>query len=81
MKTTKSRARSAVGRDAFKESPADCVLETVSVNCFVYPDKAELIRQKAYELYEQRGCRPGHDQEDWSEAEKIINEQLAAVEA
>ena len=34
-------------------------------------NKEEKIRKKAYELYEQRGCQDGHDQEDWFEAEKM----------
>jgi len=27
------------------------------------------IRDRAYELYLQRGCRDGHDMEDWLDAE------------
>lgn len=34
-------------------------------------DIQEQVRQKAYELYEQRGCQPGHELEDWFEAEKM----------
>ncbi len=33
----------------------------------------ERIRQKAYELAEQRGFSAGHELEDWLEAEKLIN--------
>ena len=29
----------------------------------------EIIRQRAYELFEQRGCEPGHDLDDWLQAE------------
>ena len=29
----------------------------------------EVIRQRAYELFEQRGCEPGHDLDDWLQAE------------
>ena len=28
------------------------------------------IRERAYELYEGRGCEPGHDQQDWFRAER-----------
>ena len=35
----------------------------------------EAIRLKAYELYVQRGCRHGHDVEDWQVAEQIILNQ------
>ena len=30
------------------------------------------IRCRAYELYEQRGCTPGHEDEDWLVAEREI---------
>jgi H+-transporting ATPase len=33
------------------------------------------IRQRAYELYEERGREDGHDVEDWLHAEKEIMEQ------
>jgi hypothetical protein len=30
------------------------------------------IRRRAYELYEQRGCTPGRDHEDWLVAEREV---------
>jgi len=37
------------------------------------PDQAQpMIAHRAYELYEQRGHRHGHDLEDWLEAERQI---------
>ena len=30
------------------------------------------IRQRAYELYVQRGCTDGHDLDDWLQAEREI---------
>jgi Protein of unknown function (DUF2934) len=30
------------------------------------------IRQRAYQLYEQRGLAPGHENEDWLMAEREI---------
>jgi hypothetical protein len=30
------------------------------------------IRLRAYELYEQRGCTPGHEAEDWFAAEREV---------
>ena len=32
----------------------------------------EIIRQRAYELFEQRGCEPGHDLDDWLQAEAEV---------
>ena len=30
------------------------------------------IRRRAYELYERRGCTPGHENEDWLIAEREV---------
>lgn len=30
------------------------------------------IRRRAYELYEERGCTPGHEDEDWLVAERQV---------
>jgi len=30
------------------------------------------IRQRAYELYEERGCAPGSETEDWFRAEREV---------
>ena len=32
----------------------------------------EQVRQRAYQLYEQRGCEHGHDVEDWLMAEREL---------
>ena len=32
----------------------------------------ELIRVRAYQLYEERGCEKGHDLDDWLRAESEI---------
>jgi len=40
------------------------------------------IRQRAYELYEERGCTPGQETEDWCRAEREVlarnNQQQSA---
>jgi Protein of unknown function (DUF2934) len=36
------------------------------------------IAEQAYQLYEQRGCIPGHDAEDWLDAERLILAELSA---
>ena len=33
------------------------------------------IAQRAYALFEQRGCEPGHEQGDWLQAERDLREQ------
>ena len=45
------------------EMVADHVL---SKNC----GALETVRQRAYELFEMRGCQPGKDVEDWLQAEQ-----------
>ena len=35
----------------------------------------ELIGKKAYELWEKRGRKSGHSNEDWLEAERIIRQK------
>jgi hypothetical protein len=32
----------------------------------------EEIRRRAHELYEQRGREPGHEHEDWAQAEREL---------
>jgi len=34
-----------------------------------------MIRKKAYELYEKRGRKPGRDMDNWLEAEKMIKQK------
>ncbi|MGA3317519.1 MAG: DUF2934 domain-containing protein [Candidatus Korobacteraceae bacterium] len=43
----------------------------------------ELIRVRAYQLYEERGCEHGHDFDDWLQAEAEIfgKKSAAAAEA
>lgn len=45
-------------------------------------DLETAIRRRAYELYEQRGCNPGHEDEDWLVAEREVlaryNQQQSA---
>ena len=44
------------------------------VPIFDAAELANMIRQRAYQLYEGRGREPGHDQQDWVQAEhEILN--------
>ena len=45
------------------------------------PDLLEQIRYRAYELFEQRGRREGHDLEDWLQAEAEVLRQKAKTTA
>lgn len=37
------------------------------------------IRQRAYELYEGRGCEEGHELEDWLKAESEVQRKPIAA--
>jgi hypothetical protein len=39
-----------------------------------HPNKGEVAR-RAYELYETRGREPGHELEDWLDAEQEVNKR------
>jgi hypothetical protein len=41
----------------------------------------ELIRVRAYQLYEERGCGKGHDLDDWLRAETEIAGKKPAAQA
>jgi Protein of unknown function (DUF2934) len=41
----------------------------------------ELIRVRAYQFYEERGCEDGHDLEDWLRAETEITGKKPAAAA
>jgi len=41
----------------------------------------ELIRARAYQFYEERGCEDGHDLEDWLRAEAEISGKKPAAAA
>ena len=39
-------------------------------------DITEMIRKKAYELYEKRGRKSGNATNDWLEAERIVRQKM-----
>ena len=46
-------------------SPAECV--------------PEMIHRRAYQIYERRGREPGHDLDDWLQAERDIKSYLGII--
>src|SRR5262249_53615302 len=42
-------------------------------------DVQDEIRRRAYELYQERGCEPGHEVEDWFEAERQVMARLQQI--
>jgi Protein of unknown function (DUF2934) len=49
-----------------------------SVECATRSDLHEVIRHRAEKIYVQRGRMPGHDVENWAEAEREILDELNA---
>jgi hypothetical protein len=58
---------------ARKGSPLNYGAETSGCPSECVPD---LIRKRAYQLFEERGRQPGHDLADWLQAEREINQRL-----
>jgi hypothetical protein len=44
-------------------------------------DKTEMIRMVARQLYEKKGCSPGHDLDNWLEAEKLVKSGKVKTQA
>ena len=67
--TTQAQPRPKMATDQ-KRSPAKVQMMTESV------PSQEMIRERAYELYESRGREHGQDEQDWLRAEQeIVNGQ------
>jgi hypothetical protein len=65
---TKQRAKKKTSR----RSPL-----TISPQSIELPDGMwERISKKAFELWQDRGYRDGHDLEDWLDAEAIVMEEI-----
>jgi hypothetical protein len=41
----------------------------------------QAIQKRAYELYLKRGGHPGHELQDWLEAERVVREQSEIIQA
>jgi hypothetical protein len=48
---------------------------SVAVDTSSHFEVSELIRRRAYELFEARGNQPGHDVEDWLKAERELGQR------
>ncbi len=60
-----------------KKEPTKRSLLAASPRSIALPDgMREQIVKKAYELWQARGYRDGHDLEDWLDAEAIVMEEI-----
>lgn len=84
MPSSKSKESSATRRvppstgASRTEGAAQSTAKTASAQKFmVWPESRwRQIATKAYELWEQRGCRHGHDVEDWLDAEAVVRKEI-----
>ena len=68
-------ARSRVLRPDAPESKSDASASGPGImprSASLPPDRAERIAKRAYELAQQRGFSPGHELDDWLQAEREI---------
>ena len=66
---TERRGEAAATRTASKASSKETSVQRPT-------DIRQLIADKAYTLYEQRGRREGYHLQDWLDAEYLVNEEL-----
>jgi hypothetical protein len=52
---------------------------SVDTSAGVEPSVQELVRRRAYELFEARGRKSGHDVEDWLQAEREVKQYSARL--
>lgn len=84
VNSTKKSNRAAGGRkptivtstpsatSRIKKSPKALALKKPGKASAVNIELQERIQQKAYELFQKRGCKPGYELFDWSMAEKLV---------
>lgn len=63
--------------NALRRSPASAIPAEPSMasKSRLREDKAERIRRRAYEIYEQRGRQEGQEVEDWLRAEQEVSSE------
>jgi Protein of unknown function (DUF2934) len=71
MARAKSAGNSSTGRKQVATMPAPKLVEVKKKDSFAANLEQE-IRIRAYQLYEERGYLPGHEDEDWLVAEQEI---------
>jgi hypothetical protein len=65
-------ARAKSPRNGNKQQVSTLPTTGIPATRAVTVDLEAEIRRRAYELYEQRGCVPGHEDDDWLVAEREV---------
>ena len=63
-------------KDIAKKRPKPVVKKVTKRPDIDFDIYVRMVEKKAYELYEQRGCRHGSDLEDWFKAEDLVENEL-----
>jgi len=53
------------------------VISELNLNTLEPEERRQMIAETAYYIAEQRGFEPGRDEQDWLEAERLVDEQLS----
>ncbi len=75
MKPRKPQTTPRSKRPTPRKGPASAASNANAKESVLY----ERIAQRAYELYEQRGCQAGYELEDWLQAEREIRSAAAEL--
>ena len=67
--TTTTKSKSSGNRET----------STKSEQAEIIKSRQEMIAEAAYHLAEKRGFLPGYEQQDWFEAERVIQNQFPQV--
>lgn len=75
LKTNKSEAKIEAKKTTGATEQHKAQAHSPKVIVHSTPVRTEIICERAFRLFEQRGCIHGYDVQDWLEAEKQINEE------
>ena len=75
----KPTATSKTGKAPAAKKAAGARAKTVKSSQVSARERYEMIATMAYYRAEQRSFAPGHDQQDWYECERIVDEMLGRI--
>jgi hypothetical protein len=69
-----SRTDTGPKEESSSKPPAKKLADAVHLSETLFQER---VAQKAYELFQRRGGEPGHDMEDWLEAERLVRAEFS----
>lgn len=76
LKTRKPETKAATKAAAKELEKGGAAKSTAKVIAHFTPVQTEIIAERAFRLFETRGCVHGYDVQDWLEAERQLSEEL-----